>query len=226
LALPVYPSCMHLPGAGVPTQGTSRLAGGTHSASRMWSYSEEHTREIQPVVARTANGGICTNTHSPTAKRGHTAPPREATPRGARAVAFGFGRVVVSLGGDPKCTARRSQWKKTQKEQKHSVEIAIGDSVNGHSVAGQRPVGQRRRGQRLSVVTTAALSHASCYVAGVYLGSKQSSERGGVGVAGGATPSFPLWGISTCGARRCGLSSLSPAIGAVVRLKNGIADQR
>jgi hypothetical protein len=33
-APPVYPSCMHLPGAGVPTQGTSH-SGGTHSASRM-----------------------------------------------------------------------------------------------------------------------------------------------------------------------------------------------
>jgi hypothetical protein len=63
-----------------------------------------HTRD--PVVARTASGRICTNTHSPTVKRGHTAPPREATPRGAREVAFS--RVVVLLGGDPKCTADRS----------------------------------------------------------------------------------------------------------------------
>ena len=51
-------------------------------------------REATPRGAREA-----------TPRRGHTAPPREATPRGARAVAFS--RVVVPLGGGPKCTAWR-----------------------------------------------------------------------------------------------------------------------
>jgi hypothetical protein len=87
--------------------------------------------------------------------------------------------------------------------QKPSPQATKHDSVNGYSVAGQRLVSQRLRSQRLSVVAVAvacvllrrvrlATSRASCYVACVYLRSKQSSQQSGVGVVGGRLPPFPI----------------------------------